>query len=521
MKLIIVHYHLRPGGVRRVIDLALPHLARTAPRTVDRVVLATGEADDKDWNALLARQSAPTPVEWFVEPAFQYVSEQKRSSAAIDRRVRRALNRLLAGSDGSNCTVWTHNLSIGHNLLLARAVTDGCARRGIPLVMQHHDWWFDNRWPRWAEMRRSGFRTMAAAAACVFPAKAVVRHVVINQSDAAVLHRHFPRQTFWLPNLTKLLPPPPAPCLRETRRWLAGQLEGERAPVWLMPSRLLRRKNIAEALLLTRWLRPKAWLVTTGDVSSRNEETYASHLAAAACRHGWKLRLGILAGKGFRKPAVAELLHASEAVLLTSIQEGFGLPYLEAAAARRPLIARTLPNILPDLDAFGFKFPQSYADILVPAGLFDWRAEAERQRRLFRAWRDKLPRDCRLLTGETAMPAAAQTPQAAPFSRLTLTAQLEVLARPVAESWDCCLPLNSFLRTWQRRATEGRLQVTPWPQSARTWLGGAAYAERFWGIVAARTPAAPPGAASAAQRDFLGLKLGRDAVFPLLWAARS
>jgi glycosyltransferase involved in cell wall biosynthesis len=49
----------------------------------------------------------------------------------------------------------------------------------------------------------------------------------------------------------------------------------------------------------------------------------------------------------------------SEAVLLTSIQEGFGLPYLEAAAARRPLVARALPNIAPDCASSGFAFPSA------------------------------------------------------------------------------------------------------------------------------------------------------------------
>src|SRR5688572_7118684 len=34
MRLVIVHYHLRPGGIRRVIGVALPHLLRAAPSPV-------------------------------------------------------------------------------------------------------------------------------------------------------------------------------------------------------------------------------------------------------------------------------------------------------------------------------------------------------------------------------------------------------------------------------------------------------------------------------------------------------
>jgi hypothetical protein len=190
---------------------------------------------------------------------------------------------------------------------------------------------------------------------------------------------------------------------------------------------MLRRKNIAEALLLTRWLRSEAWLVTTGGVSSAEEQAYADALVAAAQTHGWRLRLGILYGDETRKPSVWELQAASEVVLLTSLQEGFGLPYLEAAALRRPLVARELPNIAPDLAKFGFRFPQSYREVRVDPALFDWRRERERQARFFAEWKNSMPRAAASLTGKPAVLAAGEQPCPVPFSRLTFAAQLEVL----------------------------------------------------------------------------------------------
>ena len=41
--LVVVHYHLRPGGVRRIIELALRHIALAAPNSLAAIVLATGE----------------------------------------------------------------------------------------------------------------------------------------------------------------------------------------------------------------------------------------------------------------------------------------------------------------------------------------------------------------------------------------------------------------------------------------------------------------------------------------------
>ncbi len=209
-------------------------------------------------------------------------------------------------------------------------------------------------------------------------------------------------------------------------------------------------------------------------------------------------------------------------MLLTSVQDGFGLPDVEAAAASRPLIARLLPNIAPDLAKFGFRFPQGYEELLVDPRLFDWRAECQRQRKLFHAWRRQLPAECRKLVEPPLLLAATEPPRGVFFSRLTLTAQLEILAQPVERSWEGCAPLNPVLKNWQQRAQARQLQRTPWPRTASQWLGGKSYGERFRAI-AARRPrqALPADAGLAAQWDFMRERLGAQNLFPLLWAART
>lgn len=516
MTLVIVHYHLRPGGIRRIIELATPYLVR-ANRSLQRVVLATGQRTDRSWHAQFAEQLAGTRLEVFVDPSFHYLSEQRGSPARITARLRSALANLFGDLADGHGLVWAHNLGVGRNLLLARELAAVCARRRLPLVSHHHDWWFDNRWVRWREMQSFGFHRLDAPARVIFPRQRHLLHVAINHTDAAVLGRHLPGRSLWLPNLTEPAPPPPARRIRATRSWLERQLGRSSAPVWLLPCRTLRRKNLAEALLLTRWLRPEAWLVVTGGASSADEQPYFDALAAAAHQHHWRLRLGVLAGDETRKPSVRELLAASEAVLLTSIQEGFGLPYLEAAAAGKPLLARQLPNIAPDLWRFGFRFPQAYDEILVPPGLFDWPAERRRQRTRYAALRSMMPARAR---SRLSLPAllAAEHRQAVPFSRLTLAAQLEILARPPQETWAACAPLNPFLATWQRRAESKTLRRTPWPRSAHRWLGGDAYARRLLAALAAQS-AAPTAPVSPAllQSDFINRKLATHNLYPLLW----
>jgi hypothetical protein len=230
------------------------------------------------------------------------------------------------------------------------------------------------------------------------------------------------------------------------------------------------------------------------------------------------LRLGVLAGDESRKPGIPELLAASEAVLLTSVQEGFGLPYLEAAAAQRPLIARRLPNIAPDLDRFGFRFPQAYDEILIAPNLFDWQAELARQQKRFKTWQTSMPASVRGLVSKPLL-LATNRPHVVPFSRLTLPAQLEILARPARETWEACAPLNPFLETWQRLAATGKLRRTPWPRTAKAWLGGEAYAQRFFNAVNLKSDSYSAGfTPMKVQTDFMEAKLASHNLYPLLWS---
>jgi len=522
MRLIVFHYHLRPGGVRRIIELATAPILKQFKGAIGQVVFATGEAQDAQWNESFKKKLQGTPVVFLIEPALGYLSEQRTTSRAVSRRIRAVLERLLPATQSDDTIVWAHNLGIARNIVLTREWVRICRLRDIPLIAHHHDWWFDNRWLRWQEMRRFGIRTLADAARVVFPESPKVLHLTINQADSRILQKHLGSRVAWLPNLTERSARPAPDRIRAASQWLQGKLGADGGPVWLLPCRLLRRKNVAEALLLARWLRPEAWLVTTGNVSSAEESAYARKLEAAAQKHHWRLRLGVLGGDAAGQPSVAELLGACECVMLTSIQEGFGLPYIEAAAAGRPLIARSLPNIAPDMKRFGFQFPQYYDEVFIPPELFDWDAEVRRQKRLFQAWKRLLPGAWRKAATAPVVLDCAQAPAPVPFSRLTLTAQLEVLARPVLESRDRCAALNPFLALWRERAAAGELQSSSWPDRADDWLSSNAYARRWAKAVKmAQATAAVAPDARALQRDFIAWKLGAEYQYPLLWTSES
>lgn len=507
--------------MRRVIELAAPDLVRALRPRVDEVILASGAAADNNWLHSFSKSLRPMLVTCRTNPTLCYLSEQRSAIASSKARLRAFIHDLVATLDGDTALVWAHNQGLGRNLLLTQEVEAACSLHRIPLALHHHDWWFDNRWARWTEMRRSGFRSLSQVAKTILSVGSGVVHIAINKHDATLLEKFLPGRCAWLPN--PALGKPTAPSrksVEHARAWLHGQL-GADAPVWLMPCRLLRRKNIAEALLLTRWLRPEAWLVTTAGITSPDETPYAQRLQDSAQRYGWPLRLNILTSEN-DSPGLPALIAASEAILLTSLQEGFGLSYLEAAVAGRPLLARMLSNIAPDLAHWGLRFPQSYAEVLVSTTLLDWPQEVARQKRLFNRWRQQLPSGVKGYLGKPIALASRERPESVPFSRLTLTAQLEVLAYPAAESWRICLPLNRWLTGWREATAANRLAVTTCPPSARRSLAGPAFARGFTRLMSDLPESPAPISASAAvQEEFIRRKLTADNLYPLCWAPNT
>jgi hypothetical protein len=151
--------------------------------------------------------------------------------------------------------------------------------------------------------------------------------------------------------------------------------------------------------------------------------------------------------------------------------------------------------------------------------LFDHESERTRQQALFSRWRQALPRAFRPLAGTPALLQTDDQEAGVPFSRLTLTAQLEVLRVPLEESWALCASLNPFLTIWRQRACQQQLQVTRWPRAADRWLSGASYARRFVTLAKAVPRQKQFPDATELQTLFLKKKLCAANLYPLLWTA--
>lgn len=488
----MLHYHLRPGGVRSVIEATLPALA--ARLGVERIVFLTGEAARDGWTDRMEAQFAAGYFCTHVERSLGYFSEQRDPPREIRRRIQAALQAAIPDQDSA--VVWFHNPGLGRNLLVNQCVAAFVAPTRARLIFHHHDFWVENRWSRWVEMRQAGFRTLNSVASAMFAAGTRAVHATITSRDARGLR---------LP-VVACAPNPQCAItaksnVRETRRWLASQL-GDTRPVWILPTRILRRKNPAEAALIARWLLPDGWLVAFGGEASAGEKEFIRRLNAAASQNRWRVVFHLRRDQG--SPSPSALIAASEAVLLTSVQEGFGLAFLEATVHGKPLIARRLSNVQPDLDALGLKFPHLYDDVLVPSELFDLRAERARQHQLFLAARSQIPAAFR----RYAKPPTFSNEM--PFSRLTLDAQLEVLRHPPEQSWLACRPLNPVLNQIAEsglRCAHAETEISVSPEST---------AERLAALLARRAPQLSPHSARRALDLLAKERLAPAHRFPIV-----
>jgi glycosyltransferase involved in cell wall biosynthesis len=343
LKIAIVHYHLRPGGVTRVIEHALDALAGSDTKTV----VLTGEAPQE-----------PVAFSFQVIPELQYSEEcSQRAAAEILREMEMTAAEALGGAPD----VWHfHNYSLGKNLRLPEMVFL-LAEKGARLLLQIHDFPEDGRPANYARLlEKLGEGDARKLGERLYPQADNVHYAVINGRDFGFFADAGMRDN----NLHAL---PNAVCFQPPRE----EIPVHEKKTFVYPTRAIRRKNVGEFLF---------WAALADD-----DETYALTLApqnpqAKPVYDAWvnfaqELRLPVAFdfGKNF-SCSFSALLASAYACVTTSVAEGFGLAFLEPFLAGRPLLGRKLPEITGEFEQAGVNLNSLYDLLYVPLA---WAGENE------------------------------------------------------------------------------------------------------------------------------------------------
>ena len=327
----VIHYHLRPGGVTRVIERALEALAGAAD-----VVVLSGEAPASD--APLA------PITEVCEPLGYAETLPPDPERQIDAVRGAAVRRL-----GNEPDIWhIHNHALGKNvftpLLTHRLAQDGCR-----LLLQPHDFAEDGRPANYRLLRDRLGDDMETL---LYPAADHVRYAPINFRDTSFLQQIGLTHVYELPNAVAANTAP-----AEVDR----ALRPPRSKTILYPARAIRRKNLGEFLLWSL-LAPDGY-VFQSTLAPRNpvwQGYYREWVAFAR-----ELRLPVEFDAG-RTHDFTQLIRDAAALMTTSIAEGFGLAFLEPWLEGRNLIGRKLPEITPDFERAGLDLSGLYDALPVP-----------------------------------------------------------------------------------------------------------------------------------------------------------
>lgn len=420
----ILHCHFERGGVTQVVE---NHVRALADRSdVRRVLLISGDRVGGLSDATGSRAETVTVAD------LDYDDDQSSSSPALDltqakadRQVRAIETALAdAGFDRSDAVLHWHNHSLGKNTA-SPAVVAELASRGWRMLLQVHDFAEDNR-P--ANYRRLIEATSSSACedidAYLYPLADQIHYATLTGADAGVLAGLGidSQQVHTLPNSVALSGdqlPEQDDALDLIRRTL-GLPDDAR---WcLYPVRGIRRKNVGEFVLLSRWLPENCFggltLRPTTDVEARSYDRWRKLAADVAPK-------AVFDAAHHDGVAFMDNLAACDFVLSTSVAEGFGMAFLEPWLARRGVVARRLPGVTDDFTAAGVDLAALYESVPVP-GDANWLRQC-RQRitaSFHEAWSD-VPEPFR----PTGVEDAPEQSETIDFAQLTPRDQVDVIRR--------------------------------------------------------------------------------------------
>ncbi|WP_319586457.1 glycosyltransferase [uncultured Desulfobulbus sp.] len=337
MRVALVHYHLQSGGVTRIIC----HLQRALNQRGVKTVVLTGKPPSLQGDG-----------DFQVIPGLQYEADRPAISPSdLAVQMRTEATAALGGPPD----LWhVHNHSLGKSLVLPitlRLLAD----QGERILFQIHDFAEDGR--------PANYRAMLATMAegqrevlsrLLYPRAGHLHYAVLNSRDfdsleAAGLdagHLHF------LLNPVDLGPLP-----------VEISPTANAAPLWLYPTRAIRRKNLGEFLLWAAMAPQGTRFATTSGPENPLEQPRYRRWRQVATDLGLPVQFELVGPGGY---SFIELLQRADVAVTTSVAEGFGMAFLEPWLFGTPVCGRNLPEIMSSSGDEGIQLPWSYDRLDVP-----------------------------------------------------------------------------------------------------------------------------------------------------------
>lgn len=333
MKIAIVHYHLQPGGVTRVIENTLQAWEENG--TEIEAVALSGRAYPGDW----------LPDTRVVQ-GLDYTSPRD----AVDPRV--LTERLRASAKdalGQTPDLWhIHNHSLGKNPSLTAAVSL-LAESGERILLHPHDFAEDGR--------PGNYLSLSEVYQRAYPTGHTIHYAALNQRDRGFL-AHMLKDSSSPVHLLANAVPPSTPFSESQEEKILDLPEN----LLLYPVRAVRRKNLGELALLASSHQDFHFANSLGPTNPEFTPVFEDWK-----QFGKELGLPLTYGLGEHTDAsFPEMVGHAQSILSVSVAEGFGLGFLEPWTFGKGLCGRNLPDITSDFAELGVSLANLYDRLPIP-----------------------------------------------------------------------------------------------------------------------------------------------------------
>lgn len=427
MRIAIIHYHLKRGGVTRVIESTLRGFDQLS--VVSKCVVLTGESPD----------SFSYTQDVSIIPGLRYSNSPPATPAP--RQLLSDLRKAAKAALGGPPDVWhIHNHSLGKNLAMPGVVAL-LAEEGESVLLQMHDFAEDGR------PQNHTTNCSTATPDKLYPDAENVHYGVINHRD----YNLFLDTGMDATRLHLLSNPVESGCGTEHENE-APQIKEHFCTDRLIvyPVRAVRRKNFGELLLWAALDQHDTAYATTLGPTNPNYLAAYERWQAFGKQHHLPVHFGIAEAHNW---SFGGIIEAADTILTTSIAEGFGLAFLEPWLFGKGICGRDLPAITEDFKEQGVTLDDLYNSLPIPKAWIDTQKLLETLHaaliKVYAAYGRTLPMDA----AEQALASIQPTPDTIDFGGLDEDFQERVITHIINNP-----QVKADLPTLGGRASDSDLQ---------------------------------------------------------------
>jgi hypothetical protein len=365
MQVVYAHYHLNRGGVTQVIVNQIRAVAQLPghqrPHRVG--VLYGGRADG--WPQRLWAGEAPIEVDLIAVPEVDYDNGEMADPHSLAERVAKALQSREFPPESTILHV--HNHGLGKNISWPAALGH-LAELRYRLLLQIHDFAEDFRPDNYRRLMHAyRLESPAELARVLYPVGPAIHYVALTQRDARLL-----QGTGLADDQLHLLANPigdsvDLPTGEDVATKVRQQIGiAEDARLVIYPVRGIRRKNLGELLLLAALSDEDVWFGVTLAPQNPTELGPFDRWRGLASELDLRCLFDTCGAGGVD---FTQAVAAADALITTSVAEGFGMVFLEGWLAGKPLVGRDLPEITSDVVTAGLCLKGLYRKLAIPV---DW-----------------------------------------------------------------------------------------------------------------------------------------------------